>query len=56
MTAPARGYRGEVDRYELGGKTGSYLAVTHENRFIWGATAAMLLSLGESLTQQHFLE
>ncbi len=43
-------------RYELGGKTGSYLAVTHENRFIWGATAAMLLSLGESLTQQHFLD
>ena len=39
-------------RYRLGGKTGSYLAVTHENHFIWGATAAMLLSLG-SLTQQN---
>lgn len=43
-------------RYELGGKTGSYFAVTYQTHFIWGATAAMLLSLGESLTRQRFLE
>lgn len=43
-------------RYEIGGRSGSYFAVSYEHRFIWGATAAMLLSLGESLTHMPFLE
>jgi 8-oxo-dGTP pyrophosphatase MutT (NUDIX family) len=43
-------------QYELDGRTGSYYAVNYQHRFIWGATAAMLLSLGESLTHQPFLE
>lgn len=43
-------------QYELAGRHGSYLAVTFEQRFIWGATAAMLLSLGECLMQRSFLE
>lgn len=42
--------------YELGGQRGSFLAVTWEHRFIWGATAAMLLSLGECLLQRNLLE
>lgn len=43
-------------QYELAGRSGSYFAVTFEKRFIWGATAAMLLSLGECLMQRSFLE
>jgi len=37
--------------YEQDGRRGQYLSLTHQERFIWGATAAMLRLLQAALSR-----